>query len=183
MAVTATNLIQGPASIYFAPFGSAEPATPLTAPATPWVDLGGTRDGVSMEDASEYSVLDVDQLVYEVARVRTKRAVTVKTSLAEATLANYARAVNDAAPTTATGTSTFTPAKDTAAFLPPYGAIIVDGIAPGGFRRRVTLRKVLSTDNVELAYKKDGQTVIPVTFTLHYVSASIDPYLIVDQTA
>jgi hypothetical protein len=45
----------------------------------------------------------------------------------------------------------------------------------------VHLRKVLSSDNVEFAYKKEDQTVFSVTWSVHYVSSSIAPFKIVDQ--
>lgn len=179
MTVTSTNLIQGPATLYHAPFGSTEPATIATAPAAPWVDLGGTKDGVELSIADEYSVLSVDQIVYEVERRRTNRVVTIKTSLAEATLENLARAINNTAP----AASVLTADDGLTVFNPAYGAVLLDGIAPGGFRRRVIVRKVLGTDSVASAYKKDGQTLIPVTFTGHWVSPSIRPFVITDATS
>lgn len=179
MPVSATNLIQGPATLYTAPFGTAEPATIATAPAAAWVDVGGTKDGVEWGVADEYGVLDVDQVVYEIARRRTKRVVTVKTQLAEATLANLARAISNSAPTA----GVLTADDGLNAFVPTPFAVLLDGIAPGGFRRRFVLRNALSTDSVGTAYKKDGQTLIPVTFTGHWVSASIAPFVITDATA
>jgi hypothetical protein len=49
--------------------------------------------------------------------------------------------------------------------------------------RRVIVRKALSTDAVEIAYTKDKQTLYGVKFSGHYVSASIAPVHIVDQTS
>lgn len=179
MPVTSTNLIQGPAVLYAAAFGAVEPATIATAPAVAWTDVGGTRDGVELTVADEYAVLDVDQIIYEIARRRTKRVVSVKTSLAEATLANLALAIANAAPVA----NVLTADDGLAAFAPAYGALIVDGIAPGGFRRRIIIRKTLPTDSVGMAYKKDGQTLLPVTWTGHWVSTSIPPFKIEDATS
>lgn len=176
MTVTASNLIQGPATLYWAPFGSTEPLTIDITPASPWVDLGGTKDGVELGIADEYTVLDVDQIIYEVARRRTKRVLTIKTNLAEATLDNLARATNNTAPTA----GDMSLDDGLAAFAPAYGAILLDGIAPGGFRRRAILRKTLSTDSVASAYKKDGMTLVPVTFTGHWVSPSVRPLRLTD---
>lgn len=176
MGVTTTNLIQGPATLYWAPFGSTEPATVATAPAAPWVDLGGTKDGVSLIINDTYSVLTVDQVVEEVDRRRTNRVLQIKTSLAEATLENLAHAINNTAPAAAA----LTLDSGLAAFAPVHGAYLLDGIAPGGFRRRIILRRALSTDSVETAYKKDGMTLLPVTFSGHYVSASIKALAITD---
>jgi len=178
MSVTSTNLIQGPASLYHAPFGSAEPLTIAAAIEAPWIDLGGTKDGVEMTIADEYAVLEVDQIIYEVGRTRTKRVLTIKTNLAEATLENLARAINNTAP----AANVLEGDDGIAAFLPDYGAILLEGIAPGGFPRRAIFRKVLQTDAVSSAYKKDGQTLIPVTFAGHWVSPSIRPFKIEDAT-
>lgn len=176
MSVTSTNLIQGPATLYAAPFGTTEPATVDTAPTGDWVDLGGTKDGVEIIIAKSYAVLTVDQIVDEVGRTVTERRVSIKTALAEATLANLARVVNESAPTA----GVFTPDTGLAAFTPDYQAVLLDGIAPGGFRRRVIVRKVLSVESVGTAYKKDGQTLFPVTFAGHWVSPSIAPYVVTD---
>jgi hypothetical protein len=178
MSVTSTNLIQGPATLYTGIFGVTEPATVATVPGVGWTDVGGTKDGVELNIADDYGVLDVDQIIYEIARRRTKRVVTLKTSLAEATLANLALAINNAAPVA----NVLTADDGLAAFAPTYNALLLDGIAPGGFRRRIVLRKVLATDSVGVAYKKDGQTLIPVTWSLHWVSASIAPFKIEDAT-
>jgi hypothetical protein len=179
MPVSATNLIQGPAVMYHGTFGVAEPATIATTPGVGWTDLGGTKEGIELTIADEYAVLDVDQEIHEMGRRRTKRVVTVKTSLAEATLDNLARAVANSAP----ASNVLEGDIGVTAFAPAYSAILFDGIAPGGFRRRVILRKVLPTDSVGVAYKKDAQTLIPVTWTLHYVTPSIKPWKVEDATS
>lgn len=178
MPVTSTNLIQGPATVWAGGFGTAEPATVATSPGAGYTDVGGTKDGVELTVADEYTVLDVDQIIYEIARRRTKRVVSVKTSLAEATLTNLAMAIANTAPA-----GNVLTADDTlTAFAPAYSSLLVDGIAPGGFRRRIIIRKTLPTDSVGMSYKKDGQTLLPVTWTLHWVSPSIAPFIITDAT-
>lgn len=179
MAVTATNLIQGPATLYAGIFGATEPATVATAPGVGWTDVGGTKDGVELQINDEYAVLDVDQIIYEIQRRRTKRVVAIKTQLAEATLENLALAIANTAP----AANVLTADDGLTAFAPSYGAVLMDGIAPGGFRRRVIVRKTLPTDSVGTAYKKDSQTLLPVTWTAHWVSASIRPFVIEDATA
>ena len=165
--------------MYTAPFGTAEPASVATVPATGWVDVGGTKDGVELQINDEYAVLDVDQIIYEIDRRRTKRVVALKTQLAEGTLANLALAIANAAPV-----ANVLDADDgVAAFAPKHSAVLMDGIAPGGFRRRVILRKTLPTDSVGMAYKKDAQTLIPITMTAHWVSTSIKPFKIEDAVA
>lgn len=179
MPVTSTNLIQGPATLYTGLFGAVEPATIATVPSTGWTDVGGTKDGVELSIAPEYAVLDVDQIVYDIGRRKTKVSVSVKTSLAEITLDNLAKAIANSAP----AANVLEGDDGLAAFAPAYGALLIDGLAPGGFRRRIILRKTLPTDSVGVAYKKDGQTLIPVTWSLHWVSSSIKPWKIEDATS
>src|SRR5690606_26680444 len=111
-----------------------------------------TQEGAELGIADEYAVLSVDQVVYEIERRRTGRVLTIKTSLAEATLENLAHAINNTAP----AAGVLTADDGLTAFAPAYKAVLLDGIAPGGFRRRIILRKCLSTDSVAMAYKKDG---------------------------
>lgn len=181
MTVNATNLIQGPASLYAAPFGTAEPATISTAPGAGWDDLGGTKEGITLNIEQTFADLTVDQIIDVIARKRTGRNITIATSLAEPTLDNLALAMNNTGPTS--DVLELDNGDAAAAFSPAYGAVLLDGIAPGGFRRRIILRKTLQTGNIAMAYTKDGQTVIPVTFSLHWVSASIKPFKIEDATA
>lgn len=178
MPVTTSNLIQGPAVLYTGIFGAVEPATISVAPGVGWTDVGGTKDGLELTIADEYSVLDVDQEINEIDRRRIKRVVTAKTSLAEATLANLAIAIANTAPVT----NVMEGDIGVAAFRPAMQALLIDGIAPGGFKRRIILRRTLPTDSVGVAYKKDGMTLVPVTWTAHFVSSSIKPWKVEDAT-
>lgn len=183
MAVTTTNLIQGPATLYTGAVGNTEPtsiagAASGASPTTGWSDVGGTQDGITLSIEDSWSDLNVDQLVVPPDSRRTGRKVTLKTSMAEATLANLAIALSNSAP--ASGLLQLDDGLANGGFLPSFYAAIVDGISPGGFRRRIKLRKLLSSANVEMAYKKDGQTLIPVTFQAYYVSASVRAMVIED---
>jgi len=194
MAVTVLNLIQGPGTLYkgtqysntSAYTTTAEPldaAVNTTPQSSSWTDVGGTRDGVTVEIGREYSELEVDQLVDTPDRRMTKREMSIATNLAEATLENYALANNESPPTTASGYKVTEPVTTTAATQPTYVPLIFDGFAPSAFRRRIIGRRMLSTEPVQVAYKKDGQTVYAVKWASHYVSSSIAPYKLVDQTS
>lgn len=189
MTVTATNLIQGPGTLYEGAFGATEPtdANINTAPASSaWTDVGGTKDGVKLVHGQTFAELEVDQIVDIVGRRLTKREFEIETNLAEATLANLALATNNAAPTVSAAYQYLEPANDNSATQLTYKAFIFDGYAPqdasgNTMRRRVFLRKGLANDNVEYAYGKADQTVFKVKFAAHYVSSSIKPFRIVDQ--
>lgn len=190
MAVTASNLAMGPGALYIGAFGATEPADTLVGlngpPASPaWTDLGGTMGGLTFSVNQQFKELEVDQLVEVPERRVTRREASFKTQLAEATLANLVVALNSGTITAGTpGTTpdTFVPSNTDSSGTPAYKAIIFDGVGGGGLRRRVIVRKVLSTENVDANSAKDAQTVYPVTFTSHYVSAAIPSYKIIQAT-
>lgn len=186
MSVTTTNLILGPAQLYTAVYGATEPldTAVATAPdALVWTDVGGTMDGLSLNINHEFTELTVDQIVDRLGSRLTKRDLTAKTSMAEPTLENLSLALNGATIASGSGYKSLEPNYATSATQPTYKALLIDGYAPGSFRRRVIIRRVLNISNVETAYKKDGQTLFPVEFTAHYVSASVAPFHVVDQTS
>lgn len=187
MAVVGTNLVQGPATLYKGAFGATEPADTAvntTPPSSSWTDLGGTNDGVKLSIDQTYTELEVDQIVDRVGSRLTKRDFTVETTLAEPTLTNLSIALNGGTSASGAGYSSFEPSFASSATQPTYIALLFDGWAPGGaYTRRVIVRKALSTDATELAYTKDKMTVYGVKFAGHYVSASIAPIHITDQTS
>lgn len=186
MSVTASNLIMGPGTLYFADFGATEPAdsTVATAPsASTWTDVGGTIGGVTLAVVQEYAEFEVDQLVDTPERRIVKRETSLASSLAETTLANLTLALNGGTVTASSGYSTYDPDTTTSVTQPTYHALLFDGFAPASLRRRVVARKVLSIEGVEAPYKKDEQTVFPVKFVTHYVSGAIRPMRIIDESA
>lgn len=189
MAVTATNLTLGPGTLYTGAFGATEPAdTAVNAtPATSaWTDVGATDGGVKLSVDQKYTELSCDQIVDSVGRRLTQREITLDTNLAEVTLANLSTAMNGGTSATGSGFASLDPLNVTSATQPTYIALIMDGYAPGTtatWRRRVIARKCLNTSSLQLSYAKDKQTFIPVTFNAHYVSSSITPIHVVDQTS
>lgn len=180
MAVTASNLVLGPATLYIAQFGATEPVDAVIAPAVAWTDLGATTDGVTISIAPDFTEIVADQVVDRVGSRMTSRSITVATNLAEVTLDNLKTALTAGTVTSGTGKKTFDLNVATSG-EPAYSALLIDGIAPGGKKRRIIVRKALSTDNVEFAYAKDNQTVYSVTFTAHYVDATKAPVSVIDE--
>lgn len=183
MAVTATNLTMGPGTLYHGAFAAAEPADTavnVTPAASGWTDVGGTMDGVKLTIDQKYTELEVDQVVDVPGRRLTKRDLQLETSMAEPTLANLTLALNAGTPATGSGFASMEPVFGTSATQPTYCALILDGYI-GDLRRRIIVRKALSTDKVETAYMKDKQTVFKVTFSAHYVSPSIAPFKVIDE--
>lgn len=199
MTANVVNLVQGPATVFIGTFDGTtarEPANSAvnTTPNTSaWTDLGGTNDGVSLSINQEYKELEVDQVVDIPGRRLVKRDMSAKTSLAEPTLANLLYALNDVnggslGASGAGFSGYYEPAFTDSATQPTYRALLLWGWGAGinaagttSKRRMVHLRKVLSSDNVEFAYKKDDQTVFTVTWSVHYVSSAIAPFKLVDE--
>lgn len=194
MSANVVNLVQGPATLFIGAFGATEPLNAnvnATPQASAYTDLGGTTDGATLSINQEYKELEVDQVVDVPGRRLTKRDMSVKTNMAEPTLQNLLYALNDvnggSLGASGTGFSGYyEPAFTDSATQPTYRSLLVWGWAPGASgatskRRMVILRKVLSTDNVEFAYKKDDQTVFSATWSVHYVDSVTAPFKIVDQ--
>jgi hypothetical protein len=184
MSVTTSNLVMGPATIYFGAFGATEPDPTninTTPAASAWTDLGGTMDGAEWSISQTYTDLQVDQLVDKVGARLTGRDVQLTTNLAEITLSNLAFILNDG--TTASGANykTYTPNFATSATQPTYHALLMDGFGPNQERRRVIMRRCLSTKGTKIPYSKSKQTMTPVTWDAYYVSNSIASFVIIDE--
>lgn len=195
--VTATNVLAGPAAIYLgtldasgqvvgAPAASAVNQAPA---ASAWTDLGGTDGGVTVLTNQSFFVMRVDQIPDSIGRRLTERDVLVRTNLAEGTLLNLARALNVAESTVTTGTGyrQFELPFGQSAMFPTERCLLMDGWAPvsGNVarRRRVILRRVVSVENIESAYQKDGLWLTPVTFGAMYVNSTVSPVLFTDEEA
>lgn len=186
MAVTTTNLIMGPATLYLGAFGATEPADTdvnTTPPASTWTDVGGTQDGVKITIDQTYTPLEVDQIVDVPGSRLTKRAVMVETNLAEPTLENLKLLLNDGTAASGAGYKSLEPIYASSATQPTYRALLLDGYAPTQLRRRLIVRKVLSTEKVESTYKKDSQTLFTVKWDAFYVTSSIAPFKYIDATS
>jgi hypothetical protein len=187
MTLTPGNVAMGPGTLYVGDFGATEPAeTSVGIAATPGVDftdVGGTLGGLSVAFEQEVKDLEFDQLPMPVGGRVTKQAVVFKAKLAETTLDNLVIALNSGTLTSGSGYEKFVPDLSDSSNEPDYKALIFDGYGAGGLRRRVVIRKCLSTENIEVESTKDSQQVFAVGFKCYYVSSVIDPYVILQATA
>jgi len=186
MTVTVTNLAQGPGTLYTGAFGATEPADSAvntTPAASAWTDRGGTDGGIKLVMTQTFSALKVDQIVDVPGRRLVSREFNLQTNFAEVTLENFQLAMNGGTAASGAGFKTLTPNAASSATQPNYIASILDGWGPNQLTRRVIVRKVLNVSNVESSYQKDAQTFIPIDLAAHYVSNSIQPFYIQDQTS
>lgn len=184
--VTASNLTMGPGDLYSGIVGAVEPldaAVNIAPAASAWNGLGGTNGGVKVTFQRSYDELVVDQIVDIVGRRLTKREFTLDTTLTEPTMENLVLSMNETPAVTGATYKMMEPTNDNSASQANYYAIIMDGYAPGGFRRRIIGRRMLSVSNVAFEYGKKNQTEYAVQFSGHYVSSAIKPFKVVDQTS
>lgn len=179
MAQTPSNLIMGNAQLYVGALGAAEPASGAvaTAPASGvWTEVGYTEGGLTITHNVTTKDLEVDQTSWTPETRIVEQGLTVETNLSEATLANLLFALNGGTVVTGVGASVFTPTLSNSGLV-TYSALIIDGMAPGGFRRRVIIRKVANTADVKIENKRDTQVGIPVTLKSYLVSGTAAPFV------
>lgn len=190
------NLVLGPAWIYFAPFGSSEPAdsavTPqgyLTPPGGAFTSFGLTDGGVTTEIDSTITALNADQVAMEVGGRVTEIKVSVTAKLAEITQDNIAEALNNITSSgSGSGFITMDLLPTLPGMQPAYSSLIIDGWAPytsGGLPalRRSIVRKVLSQTKVSLVGDKKTQQSLECTWTAYFASSSISVVHVVDETS
>lgn len=185
----------GPATIYVGTFDGttarepADSAINTTPAGSAWTDIGGTDGGATFSVDPKFTNFQVDQIVDTPGARLTSRDIMVTTVMSEVTLANLATALNTTVGATGANYATFEPNYGQFASQVPYFAVLLDGWAPSStnvsanYRRRVILRKVLQTGKVEPVYAKDKQLGLSVQFQAYYVSGSIGPFKITDQTS
>lgn len=195
IAIQPLNIAMGPATVYTGLFGATEPAyTAITSPpsSSVWTDVGGTVDGSSVLLEVEHSLTEihVEQLIDPIGARVTKRVIQVTVALEEATLANLQLAMNQLLTISpGSGYSVADPLTSITSVQPQYMAILIDGVAPTTgttettCKRRIIVRKCLSSSKADLEFEKTKPTVYNTTWTGYWVSSSIAPFEIVDQTS
>jgi hypothetical protein len=184
----------GPATLYWAPFGTTEPAYTAigSPPASPWTDFGGIADGTSilLEVDQTYTDIGVDQLAYPVGARLTKGVIQVTAQLEETTLQNMQVVLNqNLTLNTQSGYTVADPIVTTSATQPNYSALLIDGWAPTTgtteveCKRRIVVRKVLSQAKADLEYTKNKPAMYQCTWSAYYISQSVSMYEITDQTS
>ena len=194
MAIVPANVCMGPATVYWAPFGTTEPAysTIASPPPSTWTDVGATADGSSVLLEVEHTMTDIgaEQLVDPIGARLSKRVVQVTASLEEATLQNMQLAMNQMLTISpGTGYTVADPITTLASSQPTYTAIMIDGWAPttgtteSSCKRRLIIRKCLSSSKVDLEFEKTKPTIYATTWTGYYISSSVAVFEAIDQTS
>lgn len=163
----AYELLTGVGELFIAPAGEAKPALSAT-PGVNWVSLGVTDGGVKIIKTQSIEKHRVDQRVGIVKAHRTEEGQTVETSLAQATLENFANVVGGDVTDTAAGVGTigYRTVKNYKGKVVEEFALLFRGDSPYGanFVGQYYVPRGFMDDDVETEYVKDGKTLIPVKF-------------------
>jgi hypothetical protein len=155
------NVTYGAGLLWFAPLGTAEPATLVAAWPAGWVKLGYTKEG--HQESHQLTITDVEvaESFDPIKRVTTKRDTRVAFALAEMTAAHLKVVLNGGTITPGVGFSTYEP--------PDVGAEVrlMLGWDSDDELERVIWRQCIQAGNLQIARRKGGDyATLPAEFAL-----------------
>jgi len=150
MAGNKGNVIVGlqDGTIKVGEYGAAETAA---------VDVGYIKGGVQIQHSVDWVDIEVDQALGKIDMVPKKEEITLKFSMAEATLANLQAAIGHGG-VAISGTTL--KMSDSASAI--YKTVFINVKGPSAGTRKYTFWRVVFTGKVSPAYKKDNETLFDV---------------------
>ena len=130
--------------------------TPGLAFSSPYVDVGYTEDGVTMEYNAETVDILVEEETYPIAAPISRESTTITCNMAEASLANLNAAM--AGSVLSGSVLTF------GGGVQKTMSIQLTGTDPDGYALTIQIPKAVATGTVGMAFRKGSKTMIPVTF-------------------
>jgi len=192
-ATNSNNSIVGPINLWYGVFGVTEPAQTNAAliadPGAGWTFGGGTKGGIDWEIDHTYVDITFDQQIDPQSARIIGRSGMVTFNAAEETLAMLQLAMNNlGSVTVGSGISIYNPGQPNSATPLTFAAILLDGWAPllssgAAARRRAIFRKMLNQNKLTTKGDPSQQNPWSLPLKMYGVSPSIDPYVVMDQTA
>lgn len=171
-------LLTDPGTLFWAPIGSTEPTTAVTASIfsdtwpVAWIPLGMTASGSSFEENTTVTGVPAAESFYDIQQRTTAKAGTVTFNLLSVTATNLSRTLNGA-PTTVTGATTTTLTK-------------IDPVVPGQEARcmigwesldntvRFIARQVINSGAIKFDFAKaPASTQLPWTGVLEKPTSTL----------
>ena len=121
-----------------------------------FTEVGYTEDGVSVEYSVDESDIEVAEETFPIDRVITKETWAVTCNMAESSLFNMDKAM--------AGSLLSGSILRLGAGTNKKLTVQIRALNPAGFIRAILIPSCTATGSVGMAYKKDGKTVVPVTF-------------------
>ena len=151
MAGNKSNIIvglQADSTLKIGDYGTLEPAA---------LDIGFIKGGVQIQHSVDWYDVEVDQVLGIIDKVPKKEGITLKFSMAEATLANLQAAIGHGG-VAVSGTTL--KMSDSASAI--YKTVFITVKGPSAGTRKYTFWRVVFTGKVSPAYKKDNETLFDV---------------------
>lgn len=148
MARATSEVLIGPGTLYLAVTGTAYPATPATAPASAWVDIGYSEDGWSFNVDRNTEDIEVAEEIDPIDVLQTHREIHIVGNAVQASQANLKLGLGG-------GTILSNVLSAAASDVLDRNALLLRVKAPGTSKNRdIRCPNVISVGAVELAYKK-----------------------------
>jgi len=151
MSGNRSNIIVGVQSentLKIGEYGGAETAA---------TEVGFIKGGVQIQHAVDWHDVEVDQVLGIIDKVPKKESITLKFSMAEATLANLHTALGHSG-AAVSGTTL----KLSDGSLAQYKTMFINVKGPSAGTRKYTVWRVVVTGKISPSYKPDGETLFEV---------------------
>ena len=170
MARSPFEIIAGPAQVFIADVGEAFPDTDEDPTAVgAWTDLGRTEGGITVRHTQSVELLMTDQLPGPVKPIRSEEGLEIEFQLAELTIENYAKVLNDktvSAFGAAGGTPGFRKIDLHRGLDVQCNALLVRGPSPlGDFNMQFEVPVVAQIEEPETVFVRDDKAVLAVNYT------------------
>jgi hypothetical protein len=163
MAASPYEIISGPATVYIAAVATAMPGISAT-PSGGWSSLGYTEGGVTVRKTQSVELLTVDQFTGPIKAIRSEEGLEVEFQLAQCTLDNYLKILNNVTVTTG-GSPTAKSGPLHLGFDVARWALLVRGPSPyGAWNLQWEIPVVVQQDEPEISLVKDDKATLQCTF-------------------
>lgn len=151
----ASNILVGSGLVFLAPDATANVADSVAEPLTPWTYIGYTEDGVDFDATRKEVMHRVDEQSNPLFLTIDTTETKLVTSLAESTLENMKNAFGGGTiTTTAAGVGTIGKTVLQLADNVTNLALILQGVNPAGFFRRIYIPKIASIGKIKQEYNR-----------------------------
>jgi hypothetical protein len=160
MSAVTTNLVQGPARIFFAASGSTLPAAADLAALKAgtledWTEVGHTTSAVTLTDTPTIVEANSQQAARTLAVAVSRWETTLETTCREVTLEAIRRAAHGAV-----NAGTLSPSSTTAAEVLSFAIV---GPWSGGDECLIVVENGVVTNGVSMAFDRENYTEVPMT--------------------
>jgi hypothetical protein len=174
------QVLVGVGALYRAPVGSTVP-NHFAAPPSPWVHVGYTDGGVTLEYDTEQQDIEVDQELDPIDTIVTRRNATLATTLAQMNAENLQLAYGGGTITPVDPDSIPASGDEYDQFTPPEVGeddkvmLLLDGVDEEDRPVRLIIREAKREGGSTINFRKAEKASVSVTFRALKPAATDDP--------